>query len=144
MIKVTAISLLLLLIRKTKSFPLFRFRYSQYYFNCQCEACTDNWLTYSKLPSALEPLPGRDEKTVTAELHKMSKNYKKAFESVLQGSFSEALPVLLDYLNFLDMNVKRPVREYNDCQEAIKQCLSGMANYHSPKPLKREGKDKDS
>jgi hypothetical protein len=38
-----------------------------------------------------------------AELHKMSKNYRKAFDSVVQGSFSnESLSVLLDYLNFLD------------------------------------------
>jgi hypothetical protein len=40
--------------------------------------------------------------------------------------------------------MKRQVREYNDCQEAIKQCLSGTANYYSPKPIKKEGKDKDS
>ncbi len=36
------------------------------------------------------------------EYHKLSKNYKKAFDAVLQGSFAEALPVLIEYLNFLD------------------------------------------
>ncbi len=45
---------------------------------------------------------GRDEKSVMAEFHKLSKNYKKAFDAVLQGSFAEALPVLIEYLNFLD------------------------------------------
>ena len=120
------------------------FRYSQYYFNCQCEPCTDNWLTYSKLPAVLEALPGRDEKAVMAEQHKLSKNYRKSFDAVLQGSFGEALPILLEYLNFLDLNFKRPVRDYNECQEAIKQCLSGLANFYSPKACKKEGKDKDS
>lgn len=115
--------------------------YSQYYFNCQCSPCSDNWQAYSKLPATLEPLAGLEEKTVMAETHKMSKNYRKAFDSVMQGSYSEALPVLIDYLNYLDQNIKRPVREYNDCQEAIKQCYSAMANSYQPRSAKKDGKD---
>ena len=30
--------------------------------------------------------------------------------------FSDALPSLLDHLSFLDKNIARPIREYNDCQ----------------------------
>ena len=78
-------------------------RSGQYYFNCQCEACTDNWQTYPKLASNLEPLSGKEEKATMSELNKMTKSYRKAFDAVVQGSFSpESLNVLLEYLNFLD------------------------------------------
>ena len=30
--------------------------------------------------------------------------------------YSESLPVLLDHLEFLDKNITRPLKEYNDCQ----------------------------
>jgi len=75
----------------------------QYFFTCQCTACQENWPMYPKIPTSLEVLTGVDEKGATGEQHKLVKNYKKAFENVLQGSYSDALPVLLEYLNFLDM-----------------------------------------
>lgn len=65
------------------------------------------------------------------EFHKMTKTYKKAFESVLQGHYEDAIPVLKEYLSYLDSNVKRPIRDYNDCQEALKQCWSALANSYS-------------
>ena len=52
---------------------------------------------------------------------------------VLQGQFGEALPVLLEHLKFLDAKISRPLREYNDCQEAIKQCYSAQANCYKAK-----------
>ena len=40
---------------------------------------------------------------------------------------------MLDYLKYLDGHVARPLREYNDCQEALKQCYSATANnYKAP------------
>ena len=62
---------------------------------------------------------------------RLQKKYKKAFDQVLQGHYSEALPVLLEHLTFLDNHFQRPLREYNDCQEAIKQCYSAMANAYN-------------
>ena len=32
------------------------------------------------------------------------------------AAFTEALPVLCEHLAFLDKNISRPLREYNDCQ----------------------------
>lgn len=61
-------------------------------------------------------------------LQKSSKQYKRAFDQVLSGSFGDALPTLLSHLRLLDASIARPLREYNDAQEAIKQCYSAMAN----------------
>ena len=65
------------------------------------------------------------------EFHKMTKQYRKAFENVMQGHFEDAIPILKEYLSYLDNNVKRPIRDYNDCQEALKQCWSALANSFS-------------
>ena len=65
------------------------------------------------------------------EFHKMTKQYRKAFENVLQGHYEDAVPILKEYLSYLDNNVKRPIRDYNDCQEALKQCWSALANSYS-------------
>ena len=62
------------------------------------------------------------------EFHKMTKQYRKAFDSVMQGHYEDAIPILREYLSYLDNNVKRPIRDYNDCQEALKQCWSAIAN----------------
>ena len=91
----------------------------QYYFTCDCQCCRDSWACYTSLSQAAVPLPGtqpEQAKQVVAEHHKSSKLYKKSFDNVLSGKFADALPVLLDHLTFLDKNITRPIREYNDCQ----------------------------
>ncbi len=72
-----------------------------------------------------------EQKVVMNEFHKMTKQYRKAFENVLQGHYEDAIPILREYLSYLDNNVKRPIRDYNDCQEALKQCWSAIANSYS-------------
>lgn len=74
----------------------------QYFFVCQCSACLDNWPTYPSIPTSLEVLPGCDEKATVRKHQMLSKNYKKAFDDVLQGRYGGALPILIEYLNFLD------------------------------------------
>ena len=37
---------------------------------------------------------------------------------------SESLPMLLEHLDFLDRNITRPLREYNDCQVGTVNCTS--------------------
>ena len=115
--------------------------HNQYYFHCACAPCEKNWPVYAHLnhtPAALrEP-----HKPVLAELAKSSKAYKKSFDAVLNGSYTDALPTLLDHLTFLDANIARPLREYNDCQEAIKQCYSATANCYKiagPSPAPKGG-----
>jgi len=114
---------------------------SQYYFSCACVSCKETWPVYTGLATAAVPLPGTQPdqaKQIISEYNKSSKQYKKAFDLVLTGKFSEALPTLLDHLSFLDKNITRPIREYNDCQEAVKQCYSVEANCYKTKNSKKE------
>lgn len=114
--------------------------HNQYFFKCNCEACSKNWNLYPDLPTVPVPLTmsSVEQKIVINELHRLSKQYRKAFEAVLQANHSEAVPTLIEYLTYLDQNVRRPLRDYNDCQEALKQCYSSEANTYS-----RVKKDKE-
>ena len=128
-------------------------RYNQYFFRCECQCCNQNWATYQNLPTNMVPLskPGNDSSTSTlsaeqknkilVETNKLSKSFRKTFESVLLGSFNDSIPILSDYLYHLDTYISRPLREYNDCQEALKQCYSVTANVHHPKGNKKDSKD---
>ena len=111
-------------------FICFSFRNNQYFFKCDCYACSKNWPLYPSLPTSVVPLATStvEQKVVMNEFHKMTKQYRKAFDSVLQGHYEDAIPILKEYLSYLDNNVKRPIRDYNDCQEALKQCWSALAN----------------
>ena len=51
-----------------------------------------------------------EQKVIMNEFHKMTKQYRKAFENVLQGHYDDAVPILKEYLSYLDNNVKRPIR----------------------------------
>jgi len=118
--------------------------YNQYYFTCECTSCTCNWALYSGLSVSALPLPETppdQAKQILSSYQKYSKQYKKSFEAVLQGKFSETLPQLLEHLEFLDLNITRPFKEYNDCQEAIKQCYSAMGNYYKSKGKKDKEKE---
>ena len=109
------------------------FRNNQYFFKCDCVTCNKNWPLYPSLPTSVVPLATStvEQKVVMNEFNKMTKQYRKAFENVLQGHFDEAIPILKEYLSYLDSNIKRPIRDYNDSQEALKQCWSALANSFS-------------
>merc|ERR1719221_277265 len=118
--------------------------WNQYYFNCACIPCNNTWSTYTSLSQAAVPLPGtqpEQAKHIISEHHKATKQYKKAFDHVLSGKFSEALPILLEHLSFLDKNITRPIREYNDCQEAVKQCYSVEGNSYRTKVNSKKEKE---
>ena len=128
------------------------FRYNQYFFRCDCLACNQNWPTYQNLPTNMVPLNknGSDltstlsteqKNKVLVETNKLSKNFRKTFESVLLGNFTDSVSILTEYLYYLDSHISRPLREYNDCQEALKQCYSVTANVYHPKGNKKDSKD---
>ena len=124
----------ILLIFFGKKLIMFCFcRCNQYFFECDCYACNKNWPLYPSLPTSVVPLATStvEQKVVMNEFNKMTKQYRKAFENVLQGHYEDAIPILKEYLSYLDSNVKRPIRDYNDSQEALKQCWSALANSFS-------------
>lgn len=100
---------------------------SQYYFKCQCIACQDDWPLYHDLP---ETHPSFTDDSLRSEVEKSSKAFREVLEDIICGKTEGKLPFLCSHLKLLHKAVKRPWKEYNECQEAIKQCLSLQANHY--------------
>ncbi|XP_071100414.1 uncharacterized protein [Haliotis cracherodii] len=129
---------------------------AQYYFSCNCHACACNWPMYNKIRKE-DPvlkckkckigrirIPPDNHTTraicsdcrevldITPDLLHLSKSeqfYQGSMEKVLKGDEREvALPFLVDHLKLIDTLLFRPWKDYNDCQEAIKQCYASMGN----------------
>nr|CAD7198600.1 unnamed protein product [Timema douglasi] len=130
----------------------------QYYFTCDCEACHDDWPTYFNLNSDKPTykcqtcdfslpalLVGEDVicehckcsnniKEILTLLNESSKDYDRHLISVLSGSHDNAVvQQMIEHLEKLDQYIKRPWQEYNNCQEAIKQCYMKLGNYYESK-----------
>ncbi|BES94045.1 unnamed protein product [Nesidiocoris tenuis] len=100
--------------------------WSQYYFSCSCPACEEDWPLYRDLPEGPPQLTNLD---VAAAIDEKSRQFTEMLATITKNQSSEEDFVLLkEYLLLLHCNVKRPWKEYNKCQEAIKQHLSLRAN----------------
>lgn len=128
---------------------------SQYFFECSCEACVKNWPQYFDIPNEVPvmkckscrgpvfvPMNGLTDRAVCSDCQReqdITHNivclkhsgdiFQGALQKVLRGEdLLESLPLLLGHLRLLEDTVCRPWREYNDCQEAIKQIYNTMGN----------------
>ncbi|XP_075227028.1 protein-lysine N-methyltransferase SMYD4-like [Lycorma delicatula] len=103
--------------------------FSQYHFLCNCIACVEDWPRYHLLPdkNIIYILPHMQK-----EVELSSKEFRTLLKKVLSGDFSgdSVLKKLLKHLSLLQIAVKRPWKEYSECQEAIKQALSMQANHY--------------
>ncbi|XP_046580371.1 SET and MYND domain-containing protein 4-like [Haliotis rubra] len=131
---------------------------AQYYFTCNCYACVSNWPMYNKIRRE-DPvlkckkckigrvrIPADNHTTraicsdcrevmdITPDLLHLSKSeqfFQGSMDKVLKGEDRDAaLPFLVDHLKLIDTLLFRPWKDYNDCQEAIKQCYGSMGNCH--------------
>jgi len=120
----------------------------QYFFECKCTACAEDWPLYSTLretgpkwrcsncSAALLPHSSKCTHCGTGinlaqcveRLHKSDKAYKDAFDKLLKCHVDEALPAFLSHLQVMDELLCPPCADYGACQEAVKQCFSIMAN----------------
>lgn len=101
----------------------------QYYFECQCEACSLRWPLYQSIPRLIDsPQHGALAKSIASILE----------EFVLLPCTPDALRpdklrgYLAKFAQFVsaiekDPSIRRPVFEHNNCQEALKQCLGLLA-----------------
>lgn len=133
---------------------------SQYYFTCQCEACKENFSLYSEIPSSASPVfkcencygplypvdSCQDARLsvvcakcqCTYSLSQMRANLKDSTDLfqqamdtlLLKADVESTLPVFISHLRLLEKMVCRPWKDYNNCQEAIKQCYNIMGNCH--------------
>lgn len=72
---------------------------------------------------------------VKLQLRESSELFDRTIQKVIQSRVEEPslLYTLYEHLTLLYENVKRPWKEYNDCQEAIKQCLALKSNHYCDK-----------
>lgn len=104
---------------------------SQYHFTCQCIACAENWPLYVNLPDKNPAyLPGAN----ISMINESSKKFREILYKIIQDhsteNVGEWLDFLYSYIKLLQESIKRPWKEYSECQEAMKQCLSFQANHH--------------
>ena len=128
---------------------------TQYFFKCSCAACHEDWPTYIntaadaptwRCPTCRKPMkPQANSATVVCKecgtkrdtndcigtLKSINGDYRKAFDDLLKCEINRALPPLLRHLEVLDELVCLPWRDYNSCQEAVKQCYSIMSNCYT-------------
>ena len=128
----------------------------QYYFECGCHPCAKDWPLYPDIehqhpvwqcddcskPLPREPL-GEGSLQCPSCLTQQNLLKKKgtleesqlladrAFEDLLKGDVQSVLPVFLTHLEVMDSLVVLPWRNYNNCQEAIKQCYSILGNCYT-------------
>lgn len=120
----------------------------QYFFECQCTACLEDWPLFLTLREAgpkwrccncFSALPAGRTKCIQCgsemnlaeyvdRLRKSDKAYKEAFTKLLKCSVNEALPAFLSHLQVMGELLCPPCADYGACQEAVKQCFSIMAN----------------
>ena len=132
---------------------------NQYFFQCACIACSEDWPMYPDIPTdtvsfncemcraglSLPPLQCADSMKGIAckqcghrqDLRKLIMKVaalEAGFQDVLHGVIfrldvsDKNLNCLLKFLQVVDRYVHRPYRSHNDCQEAVKMCLSYKAN----------------
>lgn len=130
---------------------------SQYFFTCHCQACTDDYPQYLDLPTdtpvfkcdkcegpVFLPLKGgysdvpcsfcQHKHEITPRIGSLGQSdelYRMAMMDVLTGNcknLDENIATLEGHLQLMDKVMCRPWRDYNDCQEALKQCYACKAN----------------
>lgn len=125
----------------------------QYYFTCSCTPCTQNWPQYMDLLKSDSPqwkcskclrLLAKNDKgygcndcdvhynniELTQLLSTARRDYGEAFSNLMSCSVDKSLPVFAAYLSKLDQVLALPWKDYNNGQEAIKQCFGMLANCH--------------
>lgn len=132
-----------------------RYLRPQYFFECSCLACTEDWPLYSEIPSEIPifrckncsgsvhiPEDNETERAVCSNCAKVQSitnslmtlaesddSYREVLMKVLEGSeLGSSIPSLVSHLGVLDDIVMRPWKDYNDCQEALKQCYAIQGN----------------
>lgn len=135
---------------------------SQYFFFCNCQACIDDYPQYLDLPTdtpvfkcdkcggpVFLPLKGgysdvpcsfcqlrHDIAPRIGLLGQSDEIYRMAMMDVLTSScknLDENIATLEGHLQLMDKVLCRPWRDYNDCQEALKQCYACKANHFPAK-----------
>ena len=114
----------------------------QYYFRCLCPACVHQWPLYRHIDDRLKLMACRLEKCATgscsdclqrlAELQTSTDLFQTQLQTLMAlpcretdaGYWRQMSRLFSQHIRLLDCNVQRPTRQYNEAQEALKQCLA--------------------
>ena len=116
----------------------------KYHFFCTCEACSFDWkmplsdevqykcscsnLMVKSIPEKCSKCSNRiDCKKIHRRLEESKKKRLSAISKIYEDNHAEALPILLDYSNFIEKNLAEPNLEAIKTQQAIIQCWNSMA-----------------
>lgn len=128
----------------------------QYYFDCTCGACVEEWPLYAELESRVPILKCRrcgqrvpteaqmqmiykcscckQEMNVQArfgEVYDAGACLKVGIDKMIEGDDKAALPQLIACIERLDHCVRRPWQDINSCQQGIIQCYNVLqSNRH--------------
>ena len=130
---------------------------SQYYFDCECEACDSHWPMRLKLPSGIpsvrcgkcdEPIGlksdfatdptivkcrtcGSVQKPMNhlEEYYESSRVFDKAVDELRRGKVDGPCHILERHLSLMEKYLVLPMKEYVACLSALKQCYRVQGNY---------------
>ena len=126
----------------------------QYFFDCKCEACLQDWPLLENLPSeypvlkcikcgnpmsALEPdkrgvvvcqkcHQEHNISKITNTFMKYHKDLKNSTQALTEGDIEDNLPKIIKYLILMDKYLSHPCKEFISCQATIKQCFRLIGN----------------
>lgn len=98
------------------------------YFDCECEACLNNWQTQEKLPWSL-PLPQGRNKCLLLESSKKVNNSITCYIKNRTVNFDD-VPKLCEHLALLDKLNRRMTQEYLVLQEIVKVSYATKSNLY--------------
>ena len=96
---------------------------SQYFFTCQCLACTQNWPVYNELVGKQRQYKVKLTSNLTEEVARQAAAYTIGMDFLLKLDVTTAMPIFRDYLIVMNELLVHPDARYIDCEEAYKQCL---------------------
>lgn len=128
--------------------------WDQFWFQCECFACIQDWPTFDKLSNdsikfrcehcgayicrmdenmGLFFKCGRCTKSVNIlkslkSLQDSESKYKQALEFIDKGDECNGLGVLLENIALLDRHLMQPLRDLHICQEHTRKCLLNCGN----------------
>lgn len=128
--------------------------WEQFWFECECVACVQDWPTFDKLSSdgvrfrcehcgayicqvdenmGLLFKCGRCSKSVNIlkslkSLQDSDSKYKQALDFIEKGDESNGLGILLENIALLDRHLMPPLRDLHLCQENVRRCLLNCGN----------------
>lgn len=126
---------------------------SQYYFECECLACRENWPVFdyqeSSIPSfkcsecdtILDITDLKDERFATCLKCKKSQDivhilgllqdsherYASGLARAACGDMKSGLEDMINHLSLTEKFIAPPFKDFSSCQAAVKQCLRLMA-----------------